>query len=183
MVTGAMDMVLGGDFGNACFAVIKAAGLAPGQLLIETLFVVVCPAPRGLNVQRFLPQSSLRVVVDGAGEDVTGIRDSAFFAQVRDVPTTTAQKVVARMRDQIALLTDHATHFAEVTQEGLVKQAVVNMQGEYAREIARLKQLATVNPNVRGEEVSFLEQAALDLERYLRGAQLKLDAVRVVVAT
>ena len=43
--------------------------------------------------------------------------------------------------------------------------------------------LAEVNPNIRGEEVSYLEQSREQLARYLRGAQLKLDAVRVVVAT
>jgi ATP-dependent helicase HepA len=114
MVAGSMDMVLSGDFGNASFGIVKVAGVSPGSLLIETQFVVVCPAPRGLNVQRFLPQSSLRVVVDGAGEDVSAKRDAAWFeAAVRDVPAATALKVITRMREQISSLTDHATHFAD----------------------------------------------------------------------
>ena len=184
MVAGSMDMVLGGDFGNASFGIIKVPGVNPGSLLIETQFVVVCPAPRGSNVQRFLPQSSLRVVVDGAGEDVSAKRDAAWFdAAVRDVPATTALKVVTRMREQIASLTDHATHFAEVQQESLVSVALAAMQQQFDAEIARMQRLAAVNPNIRAEEVSYLEQSREQLARYLRGAQLKLDAVRVVVAT
>lgn len=185
MVAGSMDMVLGGDFGNASFgAVVKVAGVSPGSLLIETQFVVVCPAPRELNVQRFLPQSSLRVVVDGAGEDVSAKRDAAWFeAAVRDVPAATALKVITRMREQIASLTDHATHFAEVQQEHLVTAALANMNQQFDGETARMQRLAKVDPNIRAEEVSYLEQTREQLARYLRGAQLKLDAVRVVVAT
>ncbi len=184
MVAGAMDMVLGGEFGNASFGVVKVAGLHPGNLLIETQFVVICPAPRGLNVQRFLPQSSLRVVVDGAGEDVTAKRHAAWFdLAVRDVPAATALKVIARMRAQISSLTDHATHFAEVQQEHGVTSALEAMHRQFDAETARMQRLAAVNPNIRAEEVSFLEQTRAQLARYLRGAQLKLDAVRVVVAT
>ena len=184
MVAGAMDMVLGGEFGNASFGVVKVAGLHPGNLLIETQFVVICPAPRGLNVQRFLPQSSLRVVVDGAGEDVTAKRDAAWFdLAVRDVPAATALKVITRMRAQISSLTDHATHFAEVQQEHGVTSALEAMHRQFDAETARMQRLAAVNPNIRAEEVSFLDQTRTQLARYLRGAQLKLDAVRVVVAT
>jgi ATP-dependent helicase HepA len=184
MVAGSMDMVLSGDFGNASFGIVKVAGVSPGSLLIETQFVVVCPAPRGLNVQRFLPQSSLRVVVDGAGEDVSAKRDAAWFeAAVRDVPAATALKVITRMREQISSLTDHATHFAEVQQENLVNTALSAMNAQFIAETARLQRLAKVNPNIRAEEVSYLEETREQLARYLRGAQLKLDAVRVVVAT
>ncbi len=184
MVAGSMDMVLGGDFGNASFGVIKVAGVAPGSLFIESQFVVVCPAPRGLNVQRFLPRSSLRVVVDGAGEDVSARRDAAWFdAAVRDVPGATALKVVTRMREQVTTLTDHATHFAEVQQEQLVGVALEAMNAQLEAETARMQRLAKVNPNIRAEEVSVLEDTREQLARYLKGAQLKLDAVRVVVAT
>ncbi|MBK8958474.1 MAG: RNA polymerase-associated protein RapA [Proteobacteria bacterium] len=184
MVAGSMDMVLGGDFGNASFGVIKVAGVAPGSLFIESQFVVVCPAPRGLNVQRFLPRSSLRVVVDGAGEDVSARRDAAWFdAAVRDVPSATALKVVTRMREQVTTLTDHATHFAEVQQEQLVGVALEAMNAQLEAETARMQRLAKVNPNIRAEEVSVLEDTREQLARYLKGAQLKLDAVRVVVAT
>ncbi len=184
MVAGSMDMVLGGDFGNASFGIIKVVGVAPGSLFIESQFVVVCPAPRGMNVQRFLPQSSLRVVVDGAGEDVSAKRDAAWFdAAVRDVPAATALKVVTRMREQVTTLTDHATHFAEVRQESLVGVALKVMNEQFDAETARMQRLAKVNPNIRAEEVSYLEDTREQLARYLRGAQLKLDAVRVVVAT
>lgn len=184
MVTGAMDLVLGSEFGNATFGVVKAAGLAPGSVLIETQFTIVCPAPRSYNVQRYLPRAALRMVVDAAGEEVgAGWASQWFDGALRDVPLNTAQKVVTRMRDQINTLVDHATHLAEVAQEGMVEAAVANMCTQLDGELARLRQLARVNPNIRADEVDHLETLRAGLERYLRGARLKLDSVRVAVAT
>ena len=57
------------------------------------------------------------------------------------------------------------------------------MHQQFDGETARMKRLAAVNPNIRAEEVSYLEDTRSQLVRYLRGAQLKLDAVRVVIAT
>ena len=50
-------------------------------------------------------------------------------------------------------------------------------------EIDRLQQLARANPNVRQKEISYLESHKRNLDKYLRNAQLKLDSVRVVIAT
>ena len=47
----------------------------------------------------------------------------------------------------------------------------------------RAENIVTDNPNVRQAEIDFLEERRGTLEGYLRGAQLKLDAVRVIVAT
>jgi len=184
MVTGAVDMILGSEFGNASFGVVKAPGLNPGTLLIEALFVIVCPAPRGLQVERFLPQSSLRLLIDAAGEDATDRFPAAWFNEhVRDVPPSTAQKVIAKTRDLIGELLDHAAHLAEVAQEGIVEQASTAMKELLQTEIDRLRSLSKVNPNVREEEIVHFETSMQNLERYLRAAQLKLDAIRVVIAT
>jgi ATP-dependent helicase HepA len=47
----------------------------------------------------------------------------------------------------------------------------------------RLKALAQVNPNIRQEEIDYLAQTRSDLEQYLESATMKLDAVRVIIAT
>jgi ATP-dependent helicase HepA len=184
MVTGAMDLVLGSEFGNATFGVVKSAALVPGSVLVETQFSVVCPAPREYDVRRYLPHAALRMVIDAAGEEVGTNWTAAWLdGAMRDVPLNTAQKVIARMRDQVNALVDHATHLAEVAGESLVERSVRGMRVEVDAEITRLRQLAAVNPNIREDELSYLESRRTGLERYLRGARLKLDAVRIAVAT
>ena len=184
LAAGAMDMVLGSEFGNAGFGVVKAAGLAPGTLLVECLFVIVCPAPQGLRVERFLPQSTLRVVVNSVGEDVTADCSSQWMSNaIRDIPAVTAKKVIARTRDQIEQLADHAGHLCEVSQEHIIGQAHAAMVEEVNAETDRLRQLAKVNPNIRADEIAALETSRAGYARYLAAGQLKLDAVRVAVAT
>ena len=184
MVTGAIDMVLGSEFGNTGFGVVKTAALTPGTILVECLYVVVCPAPQGLRVERFLPQSTLRIVVNSAGEEMTEKCTVDWMNNaLRHVPAATAQKVVQRIRESVEQLADHATHLCEVRQESIIAQARVAMLDEVSAEIDRMRQLAKVNPNIRDDEISSLELNRDGFERYLGSAQLKLDAVRVVVAT
>lgn len=53
----------------------------------------------------------------------------------------------------------------------------------FAPEIERLKALRQVNPNVRDEEIQFFEQQLQQLTGALKSSNLRLDAVRVIVAT
>ncbi|MGR8918441.1 MAG: RNA polymerase-associated protein RapA [Gammaproteobacteria bacterium] len=184
MVAGAMDLVLGSEFGNAAFGILKAGKVAAGTVLVECQFVIVCPAPRGLGVERFLDASTLRVVVDSAGEEVGERFDGTRLdAAVREVPKATAQKVVARMRDQIEQLAEHAAHLGEVRQEGIVAAARRRLGEELGAEVERLRSLARVNPNIRDDEIAALEDERAQSDGYLASAQLKLDAVRIIVTT
>ena len=99
------------------------------------------------------------------------------------MPPSTAHKVIAKTRDQISGLLDHAAHLAEVAQETIVEEASTAMTELVQAEIDRLRSLAKVNPNVREEEIVHFETSMQNLERYVRAAQLKLDAIRVVIAT
>lgn len=184
LAAGAADLVLGGEFGNASFGVLRAPGFEAGTLVLEALFVVVCPAPRALQVERYLPRSALRVVVDAAGRELGDTLDAERLAgMVRDVPPATAAKVLAKMRTPIEALADHAAHLAEARADALTQDAVNTMGRSLDFEIERLRQLAAVNPNVRQDEIRWLEETRAKLGGYLRGAGLRLDAVRVAVAT
>lgn len=184
IATGATDLVLGGEFGNASFGVLRAPGYAPGAVLLEALFLLVCPAPRALQAERYLPQSALRVVVDASGRDLGDtLEPERLHALVRDVPPATATKVLARMRTNVEELADQATRIAESRAEALVRAAVGDMDARLGAEIDRLRRLAEVNPNVRASEIAWLEESRAKLADALGGAGIRLDAVRVAVAT
>jgi ATP-dependent helicase HepA len=69
MVTGAMDLLLGSETGNCAFAVLPAP--RERTLLLECCFVLECVAAPRLHVDRFLPATPIRLVVDQAQENVT----------------------------------------------------------------------------------------------------------------
>ena len=62
LVTGALDLLLESEQGNA--ALLIDAALPPRTTLLECVFVLECVADKKLDVRRFLPPLPLRVVVD-----------------------------------------------------------------------------------------------------------------------
>ena len=109
MVTGAMDMMLSGEFGNATLCALKAPFLKPGTLLLEAIFVVSCPGPRHLQLSRYLPQASLRIVVDRARRDLTSILTTERVDSVIEtIKKHVAQEVAKHARAEITAMAARA---------------------------------------------------------------------------
>ncbi|MEW8067918.1 MAG: RNA polymerase-associated protein RapA, partial [Candidatus Thiodiazotropha endolucinida] len=68
LVSGAMEHVIGQQTGNSTALACKHTKLKAGQLLLESLFVVECLAPRKLHVARFLPPTLIRILLDANGK-------------------------------------------------------------------------------------------------------------------
>jgi ATP-dependent helicase HepA len=77
----------------------------------------------------------------------------------------------------------HAGELAEARKIGMVDAAVTSMRAIQQVEWERLQALAEVNPNIRQDELTHARGAADRLEPYLRSAQMRLDAIRVVMVT
>ena len=185
MVRGAMDMILGGDFGNATLCTLKLPPLKAGTLLLEASFVLHCAAPRRLQAHRYLPVTTRRVVVDGSGKDLGALLTAAHFDRLgQKVPRGTAQDVVRHTREQIAALIRHAEQrLAEGLRQGddPVKTAISAMAAARRAELERLKALARVNPNVRQDEIDHLETTTDALRHHMEKAEWRLDSLRVAV--
>ncbi len=63
-------MVLSLGTGGASFAVLKGTGET--GILLEVTFVLETAGRHGIHVDRFLPSTPLRVVVNHSGDEVTG---------------------------------------------------------------------------------------------------------------
>jgi ATP-dependent helicase HepA len=184
MVTGAMDMVLSGDFGNTAFCTLKLPPLKAGTVLLEAIFVLHCTAPKNLQVERYMPLTTIRIVVDSNRTNLSKVLTPAHLIKLgKKVPKRSAQDLVNHARPVITSMVEQSEQLAEGQMASLVAAAVEKMQREQTSELQRMQALAEVNPNIRAEEVAYLQQTAESLDGYLRGAQLKLDAVRVALVT
>src|SRR5207302_5553481 len=67
LVTGALDLLLGSEKGNSSFAVWPDA--KKKGLYLEAIYLLECIAPPHLHVDRFLPPTPVRVLVDHLGND------------------------------------------------------------------------------------------------------------------
>jgi ATP-dependent helicase HepA len=184
MVSGAIDMVLSGEFGNTAFCTLKLPPLKPGTILLEALFVVSCIAPGNLQLHRFLPMTTLRLVVDNRNNDLTQILSSAHLNRLaQEASLHNARDLVRHTRPRITAMLDHARILAEAQKGGILETAVTTMRARQQVEWERLQALAVINPNIRQVELMHAKGAAERLEPYLGGAQLRLDALRVAMVT
>lgn len=184
MVTGAMDMMLSGEFGNATLCAMKAPFLKPGSLIIEAIFVVSCAAPRRLQIPRYISQGTIRVVVDREHRDLTSVlTQERINAVVEPLKKRVAHEVAKHARTEINAMATSATKIAEAQLAPILELALQSAETEQTAELKRLQALAAVNPSIRSEEIDYRRDSAAELLAHLEHTQLKLDAVRVALAT
>ncbi len=183
MVHGAQELILHSEFGNTALATLKLPGIKPGTLLVEAVYILYCSAPPALQLDRYLSQAMIRVLLDDNGKDYSKVLNVTQMGKLlKKVGRASAQELVRHGRTAIASLLDLADVKVEPLRDEKVTTAVSAMQHDFHQEISRLKELAIVNPNVRPAELEHLEAQCESCERYLSGASLKLDAVRVIMA-
>ncbi len=184
MVSGAMDLVLSGDFGNTAFCTLKLPPLKAGTVLLEAIFTMSCPAPAALQLQRYLPLTTLRVVVDNKKNDLSNILQEKHFNKLgQPVRRHKAQDVIRHTRPQIMTMIEKAEELAAGHEQSIVEAASSRMQNLQQSEIQRLRALAEVNPNIRQDEIDYLLAETDELQHHLASTHIKLEALRVAVVT
>lgn len=184
MVTGAMDMVLNGEFGNTAFCTLKLPPLKPGTVLLEAIFILQASGPGELQLQRYLPLTPVRIVVDSLGNDLSQVLTPAHLQKLgQKVARRSAQDLVRHARSQITGMVEQAGQLASARQPALLEQAITAMRQHHAGELQRLQALAEVNANIREDEIRFAQSLAGQVDNYMNKAQLKLDAIRVALVT
>jgi len=184
LVTGAMDRVLGSELGNAAMATIRHPGAKPGTLLIECLYTLESTASEQLQAGRYLPPTSVRVVIDQDGNDHDAALPHAVIGRTRDsVPAETAARITRSYAGKLRAMLDASEQRAGEQTPGIVAAAHTRIQQTLLGEINRLEALRRVNPNVRDTEIRFLETQWKALTEALEAAHLRLDALRVLIAT
>ncbi len=179
MVIGALDLVLGAEKGNCAAIAVKTAGLKPGTLLLETLFVIDSPQ----QTSRYLPPSTIRVLVNEQGQ---ALHHAVSFellnsaAQILDRKTSV--KVVKARTSVLEHLIKNTRTLAEQQSQNMLTQAHQHAEHALNDEISRLETLQRVNPNVRDIEIDALREELAKVNSVIDAMVLRLDALRVVVA-
>lgn len=183
MVTGSMDMILSGEFGNATLCTLKLQALKPSTVLLECIFTIQCAAPKMLRLDSYFPQNIIRVLIDHNHNDLGKVLTPEHVDRMAErVKKNVGQSIIKHTRKQITELIEHASGMAEAEMKEIVKQASENMRVKQMAELERLVSLAKVNPSIRQEEIDYLEATATRVDEFMQHAQLKLDAVRVAIS-
>lgn len=183
IVQGALNLILDGNHGNSALATIKLKALKPGTILLEAFYDVECIAPKQLQLGRFLPTSSIRVLVSLDGKDLSAaISHKQLSSLLEKVPSGTIAALIQQAKDPVLQLVDKASAIANKQLPEIIAQAQATMQEVQQTEIHRLQALAEINPLIRQEEVQYLQEITEDLAGFLAQADLRLDAVRLIIA-
>lgn len=182
LVRGAQDLISLSEFGNTAFCTLKLPPLKPGTLMLEALFVLHCPAPAELQLFRYMPQSLLRVLLDDKGKDLSAVLGITQLSKLlQKVPRNNAQDLVRHARPTLTTMVQKAEEITTAKQSELVAEAQAKVSEQLNGELARMKALKDVNPNVRQEEIDYLQQRLAASLHFLGQAKIRLDALRVVM--
>ena len=184
LVTGALEMITGDELGNTALTAIAHPGIQAGVLLLETLFVVDSAGQKSLQLARYLPATTLRLVIEPNGRDIGAKLTPELIDQHRQpVEGKIAAKVVRHYRDDIRDRIATAEQLARAQLPDIRTAALDQAKDILEGEINRLKALRRINPNVRPEEIDHMETRYQTVTDALQSATLRLDAVRVIVTT
>jgi ATP-dependent helicase HepA len=177
-----MGRILDGSMGNTALALLKHPSISGGRVMAELIFRTHCPAPRRLHLNRFLPPTAVRVLLDESGANLTdSISFTGLSKAVRKVKKATARELIRSRHEQLRILLDQGESEAERELPSIVEAAQVRMRHELDGELSRLQALARHNPAVRPDELRALRDERADLDAAIAGTRLRLDAVRVIV--
>ena len=184
MVTGAMDLVLSDEIGNASIGLLKNPALPVGTFFIECLFTVEATAPSELQLNRYLPVTPIRVLIDKNGNNLANkVSSNILDQQLSPVKKPVALQLVKALKEQVTPLVDKAEEHAQNQVVDIQKGATNKINAKLTEEFARLTALKAINPNVRQEELDFIRRQQKELSNYIAKAQLKFEAIRLVVVS
>ena len=183
MVTGSMEMVFEGEHGNVALSIIKDKAFATGTVLLEMLFVVQCIAPPQLQIDRFMPAQMIRLLMDKENQDHSEtISFEKCKSLVPGIDPHTRQQIVAGHRDSLRKIITYAESTLAQNLPVLIEMAEEQINSQLGAQISRLRSLQKTNPNVRDDEIAQLENEVAQLHEYIQYPQLRLDALRLVIA-
>jgi ATP-dependent helicase HepA len=177
LVRSALDLLLGGEMGNSAFAMWKGGGSE--AILLEAHCVAECVAPAALHVDRFLPATPLRVVVDHALAEHTDDPALATAQLEKGDVFRLLDRGVVKKKLLPAMLVK-AKELAVERMERLISDATATMTTQLQREIERLETLRELNDHVTPAEIAAARQQQTDLRLALADTHMRLDAVRLI---
>ncbi len=178
LLSGALDLLLSSERGNTAFGVWKGAG--GESILLEVHAVVECVAPANLHVERFLPPTPLRIVVDHTmadRSDDAAVRSAAL--EKGDIFRLLSRSPMRRKLLPAMLAT--AQTLATARMASVVAESARAMETQLQEEFERLVTLRSINDHVRPEEIAALQNQRAELSAAVTSARLRLDALRLIL--
>ncbi|GAK83505.1 RNA polymerase associated protein RapA [Vibrio ponticus] len=184
MIQGGIDLLMSEGVGTAAVSLLKNKALPVGTMLLELVYTVDAQAPKRSGISRFLPQTPIRMMLDGKGNDLSEqVEFESFNRQLSPVGRHIAAKLVTSVQAQVHQLINAGDKLVESKVDAIRAQAQQEMQVSLNGELERLQALKAVNPNIRDEEIEAIDAQIKELTGYISKAQFQLDSLRMIVVS
>ena len=184
MVGFAMDMVLSSELGNATVCTLKhesiAPGTSPGTLLMEALFVLEPIDKIDMQLSRYLPPTTIRIMLDEHGNRFS-LENNIINENQNRVSPEIIKEIIRMKADVIRILLDKSRNLAEDEAPELKQQAEERTIDILQREVDRLEHMRKVNSNVRPEEIEHFKNQLEVTSGLIASASIRLDALRIII--
>ena len=174
-----IDTVLGSGNGSSSFGILRGDGSQ--AILLEALFVLETVGGQHLHVDRFLPYTPLRVVVDHTGQEVSDAYPVEMFNQ-QLIPGNIDPLLDNESLVEIIIprMITSATEVVEKLAAKEISRGLQQMNHSLNHEIDRLKSLQQQNNHIRPEEIEMAVHEQHSLAALIQDARIRLDAVMLV---
>ena len=182
MIRQGIDLVASGDIGKAAMALLVNKQLPAGTLLIELIYVVESQSPKGLQLNRFLPPTPIRLLLDNKGNNIgEQVAFETLHSKLKPLGKNIANQMVKIARSNIEVLIIRGDQLVKSLAEPIIAEAKNQADQQLSAEINRLQALRAVNKNIRQSEIDILEQQRTQSLDELSKANWRLDCLRVIV--
>jgi len=178
-----MDMVQSSELGNSALLAVKYRAVKAGTLLLDCFFRIEVSDKQGSDGQRYVADNLLRICIDENGQrHEVALSPNVIQKTLQFVDIDTSIKVVKSRESMIKDLLDKAEQAVSRQLPERQQQARADAEAALQAEIDRLHALKTINPTVRKDEIEYFEQRLKLVLAQIDNANIRLDAIRVLVA-
>ena len=182
MIRQGIDLIASGDIGKTSMALLVNKQLPAGTLLVELIYMIESQSPKGLQLNRFLPPTPVRLLLDSKGNNLAGqVNFDTLQNKLKPLSKDIANKMVKMARPNIEQLIKIGDHKMTEIAQAKIQEASKVADQTLSNELNRLIALKAVNKNIRQAEIDVLEQQRLVSLEELSKASWRLDSLRVIV--
>lgn len=99
MIQGGIDLLLSEGVGTSAVSLLKNKALPVGTMLLELVYLVDAQAPKSSGIGRYLPQTPIRIMLDGNGNDLSAqVEFESFNRQLSQSTVIWVASLLARCR-------------------------------------------------------------------------------------
>jgi ATP-dependent helicase HepA len=177
MISNAMELLIGEGNGQCSLAIWQ--DVRKSGIYLESLYILECVAPKTLYMDRFIPSTPIRMIVNDQLKNCKKIlENSDFEKRLEDARYSTnlfedAMKMVPKM---IAT----SEQIVQKEADRIIAETLQEIETQMNHEITRLKTLKSINPNVKDIEIEAAMEEKQNLIEYASSARIRIDAIRLI---